>query len=288
MTTDVFFSYTAYLFSIAYRMLGSVMDAEDMVQETYLRWQKTAQISVKTPKSYLATIITRLCIDYLRSAQVQRESYIGPWLPEPLLTETAVSTEENFALSESLTIAFLQLLERLSPVERAVFLLREVFEYEYAEIGEMVGKNEVNCRQILRRARQHFQAKRPRFDVASVAQQQMATRFSRVCLGGDVSGLMSLLATDVVAYSDGGGRVTAAQRPIYGADKVTRFILGVLKKMPSDLDLSFVQVNGQPGIVGKVNGRFVSILVLDVRNGRIQNIYTILNPDKLAHLELEL
>lgn len=283
--TDTFTSHHSYLFSIAYRMLGSVMDAEDMVQETYLRWRKTNSKAVQTPKFFLATIITRLCIDHLRSAKIQRESYIGPWLPEPLLTDDTISVEGNAALSESLTIAFLHLLEKLSPVERAVFLLREVFEYEFAEIGKVVEKKEVNCRQILRRARHHVQAKRLRFDTTQEAQQRIMMQFSQLCLNGDMSGLMSLLAEDVVEWSDGGGKALAARKPIYGADKVARFLVGIAKKAAQRATFSFARINNQLGIVGKVNGRFYSLLVLDIQNGRIQNIYNMLNPDKLAHLD---
>src|SRR5688572_16689957 len=173
MSTDPFTQYRPLLFSIAYRMLGSVMDAEDMVQETFLRWQQTAANEVQSPKAYLTAIITRLCIDYLRSARVQRESYLGPWLPEPFLTDDTTGAAELAALSDSLSMAFLVLLEKLSPLERAVFLLREVFDYDYSEIAAIVGKTEANCRQLVRRARQHLSDGRPRFDTSPTEQQTL-------------------------------------------------------------------------------------------------------------------
>jgi RNA polymerase sigma-70 factor, ECF subfamily len=281
-----FNQYRPYLFSIAYRMLGTVMDAEDMVQDTYLRWQNTDRSAVESPQAYLATMITRRSIDFLRSAKVQREQYIGPWLPEPLLTDTAQSSESAAALSDSLSIAFLHLLEKLSPVERAVFLLREVFDYGYTEIAQIVEKSDANCRQVFRRAKQHLQQESPRFESSPDEQQEIMAAFAQACVQGDLSGLMALLAEDVVEWSDGGGQTYAALNPIYGADKVARFFLAIMKQAPSDYVPVFTAVNGQAGMVAYVNGRPVYVMVLDVFNGRIQNIYNILNPDKLKNLPL--
>lgn len=283
--TETFNSYRAYLFAIAYRMLGSVMDAEDMVQESYLRWLNTSADEVTSPKSYLAAIITRLCIDHLRLARVQRETYMGEWLPEPLLTDPTPPQEDMVALSDTLSIAFLVLLETLSPTERAAFLLREVFDYEYAEVAEMVGKSEANCRQMVRRARQHVADGRPRFQATPTEQQQMMQQFAQACVQGDMAGLLALLAEDVVEYSDGGGKVSAAIKPIKGADKVTRFLLGLMKKLPDNVAYQFAFANGRPAIITYAAGVAVNVTILDIGDGRIQRIYNIVNPDKLRHVQ---
>lgn len=282
--TETFSDYRGYLFTIAYRMLGSVMDAEDMVQETYLRWRSAAREKIESPKSYLATIITRLCIDHLRSARIKRETYVGPWLPEPLLQTNNQETEGMAALADSLSIAFLVLLENLSPVERAVFLLREVFDFDYNQIAHIVQKSEANCRQIARRARERVTADRPRFETTPQEQQQILFEFVQACANGDLSGLMALLAEDAVQYSDGGGKVAAARLPITGADRVARFWLGIVRQAPADSSLSVTRANGQPALKLVVNGRLYGVVALDVANGRIHNIYTVINPDKLRHL----
>ncbi|WP_420640657.1 RNA polymerase sigma-70 factor [Candidatus Leptofilum sp.] len=285
----LFDTYRAYLFAIAYRMLGSVMDAEDMVQEAYLRWQKASPVQIESPKSWLATIITRLCLDFLRSARVQRESYVGPWLPEPLPTsaaseETAVSTEGAIILSESISIAFLVLLENLSPTERAVYLLREVFDYGYADIARMVNKSEAACRQLVRRAKQHLQTHRPRYAASAEASQQLTAEFFQACTDGDAAKLFSLLAEDVVEWSDGGGKVHAARKPIIGRDKVARFMLGLARQAPPGIVPQFTVFNGQPGVIIYVDGRPFTVIVLEIVNNQIQNIYSVVNPDKLRHI----
>lgn len=282
--TDSFNQYRPYLFAIAYRMLGSVMDAEDMVQETYLRWQKTTQTEVASPKSYLAAIITRLCIDHLRSARVQRETYVGEWLPEPILMSQAETQADQLALSESLSFAFLVLLESLSPTERAAFLLRDVFDYDYHEIADIVDKSPANCRQMVSRARRRIHDGRPRFQATIEETRQITKQFAQACLEGDMAGLLALLAEDVVEYSDGGGNVPSATRPVYGADKVARLLLGILKRAPADTSLSFGFVNNQPALLGYVGDQLFNTVLLDVQNGRIQNIYIVTNPDKLSHI----
>ncbi len=281
--TDTFNNYRNYLFAIAYRMLGSAMDAEDMVQETYLRWQNRGETEIESAKSYLAAIITRLCIDQLRSAHVQRETYFGSWLPEPIMTETT-SNEGLVAMSESISMAFMLLLESLSPTERAVYLLREIFDYEYHEIAQIVDKSEANCRQIVRRAKKHIVRGRPRFQTTPEEQQQLLLEFTQACMNGDLTGLMSILADDVVEYSDGGGKVSAATRPIQGADRVARFTLGILKKAPPNMTLQFGMVNGEPAIIAYIENEPIVVMVFEVGNGRIQNIYTINNPDKLQRI----
>jgi RNA polymerase sigma-70 factor (ECF subfamily) len=272
-----------YLFTVAYNMLGSVMDAEDMVQETYLRWQRAGEVA-DSPKAYLTAVITRLCIDHLRSAKVQREEYIGPWLPEPLVTAVSPNTEENIALSETLSLAFLVLLESLSPTERATFLLREIFDYDYAEIATIVGKSEVNCRQMVRRARQHIEAGKPRFDVSLTQQETLVTQFAEACAVGDLEGLINLLAEDIEVWSDGGGKVTAARKIVYGRDKVARFMLNVTRLAPENATTELALINGQLGIVARVNDHPVLVMALEMENGRVQTIRNILNPDKLQHI----
>jgi RNA polymerase sigma-70 factor (ECF subfamily) len=278
---QVFNQHRPLLFSIAYRMLGSAMDAEDMVQESFLRWQRAADQDVRSPKSYLAASVTRLCIDYLESARVRRETYVGPWLPEPLVTEPAPDAAESTLLAESLSMAFLVVLESLSPIERAAFLLREVFDYAYVEIAEIVGKSEANCRQLLKRAKDHIAARRPRFDAPPEVREQILYQFLQTCGTGDMDGLLALLSEDVVLYSDGGGKTPAALKPIFGADKVTRYLFGVLRKLPAGFQPALANVNGQLSLVGYADGKPYSVLVLDVANGRIDSIFNILNPDKL-------
>lgn len=280
-TLEQFDQYRTLLFSIAYRMLGSQMEAEDMVQETFLRWQGVAAAEVQSIKAYLTSIITRLCIDHLRLARVQRETYVGPWLPEPIIADQPPGMDDMVALAESLSMAFLVLLERLTPVERAVFLLREVFNYDYAEIASIVDKSEANCRQLARRARQHVVAQRPRFAPASDKQQQLTVQFMETCNRGDMSGLLRLLAADITLWSDGGGKATAARRPIYGADKVARFFTSIVSHAPSGLIVKPAWINSQPGIIIYINGQPEGVLIFDIVDRQIQTIYAIRNPDKL-------
>ncbi|MSP14390.1 MAG: RNA polymerase sigma-70 factor [Chloroflexi bacterium] len=279
-----FDAYRPLLFSIAYRMLGSVMDAEDMVQETFLRWQAAQDEEVISLKAYLITIVTRLCIDRLRSAQVKREAYVGPWLPEPLLAEPAPEAVEALDLSESLSMAFLMLLEHLSPTERAVFLLREVFEYEYGEISAIVGKSEANCRQMVRRAHQHLTSHRPRYSASPEQQQRLLVQFMQAATGGDMAEFVSLLSNDITLWSDGGGKVNVALNPICGADRVARFLLGLVKKLPPDFVPRLVWINGQPGFIGYLAGEPNTALTLDISGDHIQGIHIIVNPEKLRHL----
>ncbi len=274
--TETFNQYRPLLFSIAYRMLGTAMDAEDMVQEAFVRWQSAGE--AETPKAYLTAIITRLCIDHLRSARVKREEYIGPWLPEPIMTETPA---DSAALAESLSIAFLVVLESLSPVERAVFLLREVFDYGYDEIARIVEKSEDNCRQMVRRAKQHLAERRPRFDVPREEHERLLFQFGQAVTLGDMDGLLSLLADDITAVSDGGGKVTAARNPIVGPDRVARFILGVVNKTPEGATRGVNLINSQPAIVTYVNGAPYSVLAFEIAEGRIRRLFNVLNPDKL-------
>jgi RNA polymerase sigma-70 factor (ECF subfamily) len=280
-----FDQYRSLLFSIAYRMLSSVADAEDMLQETFIRWQQAPEQEIRSPRAFLITIISRLCINYLQSARAQREQYVGQWLPEPIVTAPGSDPLDNIRLDESLSMAFLLMLERLTPVERAVFLLREVFEYEYPELATVLGESEANCRQILHRARQHVAATRPRFKASQRQKSELLEGFLQATKSGDLEGLVALLADDVVLHSDGGGKAVSAPNLIRGAKNVARGALGTLQKlMPKNLVFRLAQVNGEPGIVSYLEGKPYSVLTLVSGEGHIQTIYVVANPDKLAHL----
>jgi len=282
---DVFHQHRALLFSIAYSMLGSVADAEDMLQETFLRWQKATEPEIQSPRAFLATVITRLCINQLQSARAKREEYFGQWLPEPLMTAQATEPRAISGIDDSLSMAFLVLLERLTPMERAVFLLREVFDYEYAEIAGMLSQSETNCRQILRRAKQHVKKDRPRFDASPSDREKLLQQFLNATSQGEMQGLLALLSSDVVLYTDGGGKATAVPNPIYGADRVARFFLSTPGQLvTASIVKRIAEINGQPGIVTYLQGRPFGVLTLDVEGGRIRNIYIVRNPDKLQRL----
>jgi RNA polymerase sigma-70 factor (ECF subfamily) len=273
------------LFSIAYRMLGSVMDAEDIVQEAFVRWQQASEAEVRSPKAYLSAIVTRLCIDQLRSARAQREEYVGPWLPEPLPSERTPGVAHTAVLEESLSMAFLVLLESLTPTERAVFLLREVFDYDYDEISHLVGKSEANCRQIAHRARGYVAARRPRFERSPEQEERLTGSFLEACMGGDMEGLLELLAEDIVLWSDGGGKARAALKPIRGSDRVARFFMGILGKVPPGLVVRRTRVNGQPSIIGYyADGQPQSVTTLDIAEERIRAIHILVNPEKLGNI----
>lgn len=281
---ETFNEYRTLLFSIAYRMLGSATDAEDILQDAFLRWQGASEADVRTPRSYLSAVVTRLCIDQLRSAQARREVYVGPWLPEPIFTERAPEMTSTVELAESLSLAFLRLLESLGPVERAVFLLREVFGYSYPEITSIVGKGEANCRQMARRAQQHLRENRPRFRVSNEQQERVTQRFIEVCAGGDMQGLLNMLADEVTLASDGGGKVQAARNILHGASNVARFIFGVIGKIPpgSDVKMEVSEINGQPTMVAYLDGALNSVIALDCQGDQIMGINIVLNPDKLG------
>jgi len=283
---EVFSELRPLLFSIAYRMLGTVMDAEDMVQETFVRWQRSDHKKVQSPKTWLSTVITRLCINHLKSARVQRERYVGPWLPEPLVSEAAAGpAAANPLLGESLSLAFLVLLETLSPTERAVFLLREVFDYEFGEVARIVQKSEANCRQLLTRARKHIAARRPRFETAPEQTQKVVEEFEHTVLSGDVQSLMQILAKDAVLISDGGGKARAVLRPIVGAEAISRLIIGAAAKFGSPTQVfRHLPVNGLPGTIAWENDRVIRVIVFGIQEGKIQSVFIITNPDKLRHL----
>ncbi|MEU1128001.1 RNA polymerase sigma-70 factor, partial [Streptomyces sp. NPDC005899] len=273
------------LFSIAYRILGSVSEAEDAVQETWLRFDGSATLPTSA-KAFLSTTVTRLSIDVLRSARVRREEYVGPWFPEPLLSDPYQDPARSVELADSVSMAALLLLERLSPLERAVFLLREVFAFGFEDIATAVGRSEPACRQLLVRARRHMEAGRPRFTADRRERKELATRFFAALKDGDVGGLQELLAADVQLVGDGGGKAPQLARAVVGAEKVARTLGGFLPWLfRIDVTLEPHEINGQPGaIFHDRDGKILHILVLDVLEGRIQTIRTVLNPDKLGHL----
>jgi RNA polymerase sigma-70 factor, ECF subfamily len=280
-----FNQYRRLLFSVAYRMLGSVADAEDMLQETFIRWQGAANDEVRSPRAFLVTVITRLCINQLQSARVRREQYVGEWLPEPLVTGPGSDPLGVLKVDESLSMAFLLLLERLNPMERAVFLLREVFEYEYAEIASVLGQSEANCRQILRRARKHVGDMRRRFDAPVREHEDLLKRFIQAVRKGELKGLVDLLSSNVVLHSDGGGKAIALPNVIHGAEDVARIILDRMSTVtPKNLVIRLAQINGEPGFVSYLNGKPFSALTLDSGERSIKAIYIVTNPQKLSHL----
>jgi len=273
------------LFAIAYRMLGSASDAADVLQEAYLRWQDASVPDVESPRAYLSTIVTRLAIDHLKSARVQRERYVGPWLPEPLVEETGASPADQLVLAESLSMAFLLVLEELGPVERAVYILRELFDYPYDDVARIVGKSEAHCRQLLHRARARVVAARER-PAATPAdeQERLMKQFLATLATGDVQTLASMLAADVVLWSDGGGKRTAARKPVRGPERVARFFSNIWRRGLSGFVIRAVRVNGTPGIVAYMGARPYCVVAFDVTGGRIAAIRTVINPEKLAHL----
>jgi RNA polymerase sigma-70 factor (ECF subfamily) len=279
-----FYRHRRRLLSIAYRMLGSMSDAEDMLQETFIRWQQSSEEEIESPEAFLVTIISRLCLNYLQSARVKREEYFGSWLPEPVMTGGAGDPAATFQTEDSVSMAFLVMLERLNPLERATFLLREVFEYEYAEIARMLEQSVANCRQLLRRARQHLR-QQPRFDATPAQQEELLHQFLHASARGEMDGLLALFSKDIVLYADGGGKTTAVPNPIYGAEHVFRFLMGARRKfLPADLVRKVTQINGAPAVITYLNGKPYSVLALGIAEGCIRNIFIVSNPDKLTHL----
>jgi RNA polymerase sigma-70 factor (ECF subfamily) len=270
------------LFGIAYRMLGSATDAEDMVQEAYLRWVQRKDQPVESVRAYLVTIVTRLCIDHLSSARVKRVTYAGPWLPEPIMADEPSEAE----LADSLSLAFLVLLEELTPPERAAYLLHDVFGYPFDEAALIVGRTPATCRQLARRARQRIEGRRQRFDADVRRGRELTWEFVVACGTGNLDGLLGLLAEDVVVWTDGGGKARAALRPVVGRYRSSRFLLNVGKRLrgvPRE-----AMLNGQPAAVIVDDNRVVAALVLDIRDGKIAGVRAVTNPDKLERLGRQL
>ncbi len=281
--TPGFESHRRVLLGIAYRMLGSRSEAEDIVQEAFVRRAEAQPVEVTSERAYLARIVTHLCLDHLKSARARREVYVGPWLPEPVRTDRIDAAPIDV---ESISLAFLVLLESLTPVERAVYLLAEVFDYRHAEVADIVGRDEVACRQLLRRARDHVAARRPRFAPTRESHSRMLAGFAQACRGGDLAGLTALLAADVTSWSDGGGKVMAAKKVVHGAEAVARMWIGIAGTAASATSVELAEINGWPAMMFRVDGRLVSVFTIETDGALIHGIRAVLNPDKLGALDL--
>jgi len=283
---DAFEAHRRQLIALAYRMTGSVADAEDIVQEAYLRWERADHDVVREPKAFLSKIVTRLCLDALKSARAQREIYVGPWLPEPVIGEGAMTLDEATELAQDVSNALMLALERLTPSERAAFLLHDVFDSSYAEVAEALDRSEAACRQLTSRARAHVRGARPRHAPTSDERARVVRAFGAAMLTGDVEGLQKVLAEDAVLYPDGGGRVLSALRPIYGADRVARFLFGVMKKFPLGASTRVLEetINGAPGFCVEEGGRLLQTIAFEIQEERITAVYVVRNPEKLARV----
>ena len=294
MPPDTFELHRQKLFGVAYRMLGSASEAEDVVQDAWLRYDAAAKDSIRSPEAFLTTIVTRLCLDRLKSARATREEYVGPWLPEPLLTDGRAGPEQSAALAESVSLAFMVLLETLSPEERASFLLREVFEYDYESIAEMLKTTPANCRQLFHRAKVHLQDRKPRFREDARRKHELVGRFLAALRDGDAAGFTSVLTDDVGLWSDGGGKVLAARRPIFGRDHVIQLMIGIRRTASSmgydlaQLAMQIVDVNGEPALALRMAGRVDSIYTFEFAADGITALRIIRNPDKLRYIAQQL
>lgn len=283
--TETFETLRPLLFSIAYRMLGSVAEAEDMVQETYLRYQNVPADSVRAIKPFTTTVITRLCLDQMKSARATRETYVGDWMPEPLITEEYTDPAARLRDYDTISMAFLVVLENLSPLERAVFLLREVFDYEYGDIASIVDREESACRQLFRRAKQHITENRPRYTTTEEARTQLMSRFMQACMEGELQSFVSLLADDALACSDSGGKVRgAALRRVMGREDVGRLIYGMLRRVPADASFEIREVNGTPAAISRGGGIPFSVILFDIDDQHIKTVRIFANPEKMYHL----
>jgi RNA polymerase sigma-70 factor (TIGR02957 family) len=286
MTEEEFDGLRRSAFAIAYRMLGSVSEAEDVVQEGFLRLHRAREGGerIESPRAYLSTVVSRLSLDHLRSARVRRETYVGEWLPEPLVASADDDPARKAEMADSLSLAFLVLLESLSPEQRAAFLLREVFDEPYDRIAEIVGTSEQNARQLATRARRRVEERRPRFEASRQQREQLATRFFAAAEEGNLEGLEELLAHDVVLHGDGGGKAPALARALHGRAKVARTLIMAWRRV-GRLTTRREEINGQPGaLLFDHDGRLISVMILDVADGQIQGVSSIVNPDKLRHL----
>lgn len=288
--TDVFEAHRPVLIGVAYRMLGGIADAEDVVQEAWLRWSSASREDVRAPRAFLVRVVTRLAIDRLRQMQSRRESYVGPWLPEPLVTDfgpAVPDTAEQAVLADSVSVAVLVVLESLSPLERAVFVLREAFGFPYAEIAAALDRSEAAVRQLAGRARRHVDERRPRYDVDPARRRDLTERFLAAAAGGDIQELLALLAPDVRLVGDSGGKSKAPLRIIESAGKVGRFLFAVAHGQIADPGFRFLELNGGPGLLVLSGGKPDSVFQVDIRNGLIQSVYIVRNPDKLIGLAAE-
>lgn len=285
--TDVFETHRPVLLGVAYRMLGRLADAEDVVQEAWLRWSGADRAGVREPRGYLVRVTTRLAIDRLRQIKSRSETYVGPWLPEPCVTDfgdAVPDTAERAVLADSVSFAVLVVLESLSPLERAVFVLREAFGYPYAEIAAMLERGEAAVRQLAGRARKHVDERRPRYDVDPARRRELTERFLAAAAGGDLEGLMALLAPDVRLVGDSGGKAKAPRRVLESADHVGRFLYSVARQGVPDASYDWLEVNGGPALLVRSQGRPDSVFQLDIADGCIQTVYVVRNPNKLVSL----
>ncbi|MEU6018573.1 RNA polymerase sigma-70 factor [Streptomyces sp. NPDC047515] len=288
--TDVFEGHRPVLTGVAYRMLGGIADAEDVVQEAWLRWSSASREDVREPRAFLVRVVTRLAIDRLRQVRSRRESYVGPWLPEPLVTDfgpAVPDTAERAVLADSVSVAVLVVLESLSPLERAVFVLREAFGFPYAEIAAALDRSETAVRQLAGRARRHVEERKPRYDVDPARRRDLTERFLAAAAGGDIEELLALLAPDVRLVGDSGGKSKGPLRIIESADKVGRFLFAVAHDQLPELGFRFLELNGGPGLLLLSGGKPDSVFQVDIRNGLIQSVYIVRNPDKLVGLAAE-
>lgn len=282
-TAEVFERYRAPLTGLAYRMLASRVDAEDVVQDAYLRWAGRKEAGVDDPRRYLAAIVTRLCLDRMKSARARREVYVGPWLPEPVVDET-LDAESASELADDLSVALMMALERLSPLERAAFLLHDVFDIDFAEVAQSLGRSEAACRQLAARARRHVRSDRPRFSADQDEGRRLAAAFEAAARSGDAAQLAQLLAADAVLHSDGGGKRPAALRLVIGADDIAALLTGLISRGFQAASLRPATVNGVAGFVVREEDGPISTIAFETRHGRISAIYVVRNPEKLAHV----
>lgn len=289
--TALFEKHRPHLLGLAYRMLGEMSAAEDIVQDAWLRWRKEDHETIRDPRAWLSAVTVRLALDALRSARARREKYVGPWLPEPLMPDDmrvlATDTPAAHAeLASDLSLALLHVLERLSPEERAALILHDAFDCDYAEIAEMLNKNEAACRKLVSRARERVKADRPRYTVSKEQHLEMIGRFAQAVATGDTSHMTQLFANDIVFYSDGGGKASAALNPVFGADRVTRLIQGLTRKMHERFQPQFyaTEINGQPSLVITDGSEIYSSMTVETDGNQITGIYVLRNPDKLVRV----
>ncbi len=281
---DIYETHRPHLFGVAYRMLGTVADTEDVLQDAFLRWQDTNHGAVTSPRAYLTATVTRLAIDRLRQLKTRREDYVGPWLPEPLVQRPNAHVNELAELADAISMAILSVLEQLGPVERAVFLLREVFDYDYPDIAPVVDRSVANCRKIFQRARDHVHTAQVRYAPTPEQHQSVTRQFMTSIRSGDLDGLIAVLKDDIALTPDGGGKVPSARVPLIGAQRVARFLIGIARKAPPSLRLHSCMVNGQPGVWMEIDGVVNGVMTWDIDADRIAAIRIVSNPDKLQHI----
>ncbi|WP_338145779.1 RNA polymerase sigma-70 factor [Streptomyces scabichelini] len=280
---DEFESHRPRLFGLAYRMLGSAEEAEDAVQDAYLRWSRADRAVVEQPAAWLAKVVTNLCLTRLTSARAQREQYVGPWLPEPVVTsDGTLGPLESAERRDAVSMALLMLLERLTPTERAVYVLREAFAYGHREIAGVLALSEANCRQLYRRAVQRLAAPKARFEAAPEQREELIVSFLTAAREGDLAGLEKLLASDVTWWSDGGGKVSAARRPVVGREKVVRFLVGLAERVAAGVDVTVAEVNGAPALLAWQDGALAGVITFELQDGLIAQVQAVVNPDKLG------